>query len=85
MAQPTITEAPPEVARIDDLAEREQSIAPSDLDTSSRRPSSSRIFPDKPKPGAVRLLFAQDVANDRWLESQLLFGKLLDTISMISR
>jgi hypothetical protein len=76
MAQPTISfEIPLEVARIDDLADREQPACPLDSSTSSRRSSGSRILPEKPKPGALRLLFAQDVAGDWWLESQLLFGE----------
>lgn len=82
MAQPTSVEIPPEVARIDDLAEREQSACPTDSNTSSRRSSRSRILPDKPNPGALRLLFAQDVAADWWLESQLLFGNPLAVFYM---
>jgi hypothetical protein len=74
MAGPTIDETPPEVARIDDLADREQYACPPGANTTSRR---SR--PNIPKPGALKLLFAQDVASDWWLESQLLFGKNLDT------
>jgi hypothetical protein len=76
MAQPTISfEMPHEVARIDDLADREQPACLPDSNASSRRSSGSRILPDKPKPGALKLLFAQDVAGDWWLESQLLFGE----------
>jgi hypothetical protein len=73
MAHPAIDETPPEVARIDDLADREQLGCTPDPNTSSRRSRS------EPRPGALRLLFAQDVASDWWLESQLLFGKQLDT------
>jgi hypothetical protein len=75
MAQPTIIEIPPEVARIDDLAERERSACPTPSLTSSSRSSGARILLNKPKPGALRLLFEQDVASDWWLEAQLLFGK----------
>jgi hypothetical protein len=78
MAQPTIIDIPHQVASIDDLAERERSARPSSSATSSRRSSGARILASKPKPGALRLLFAQDVASDWWLESQLLFGRLLN-------
>lgn len=74
-APETTPETAPEVARIEDLAERELSVCPSIATApSSRRSSSPRILPNKPKPGAVQLLFAQDVASDWWLELQLLFG-----------
>lgn len=74
-APETTPETAPEVARIEDLAERELSVCPSTATApSSRRSSSPRILPNKPKPGAIQLLFAQDVASDWWLELQLLFG-----------
>lgn len=76
MAQPVIAETPPEVARIDDLAEMERSPCPSTDTLQSYRSGSVRILPNKPKPGALRVLFAQDVASDWWLEAQLLFGEL---------
>ena len=77
MAQLAVIETPPEVARIDDLAERERSACPTPSEISSSRSSGARVLLNKPRPGAVRLLFEQDVASDWWLEAQLLFGKLL--------
>ena len=68
----------PEVARIDDLAERERSSCPPPSEISSSRSSGARVLLNKPRPGALRLLFEQDVANDWWLEAQLLFGKSLN-------
>ena len=77
MAQPAIIDIPPEVARIDDLAERARSACPTPSETSSSRSSGARVLLNKPRPGALRLLFEQDVASDWWLEAQLLFGELL--------
>ena len=74
MTQPTTIELPPQVARIDDLADRERSAFPSPKTSPSRCSSSSHAFTVKPKPGALRVLFSQDVAVDWWLELQLLFG-----------
>ena len=80
MAQPAIIDTPPEVSRIDDLAERERSVCPTPSETSSSRSSGARILLNKPRPGALRLLFEQDIASDWWLEAQLLFGKSLNQI-----
>ena len=74
MAQPIDAEAAAEVARIDDLAERERSACPSTDTLQSYKSTGARILPAKPKPGALRVLFAQDVASDWWLEAQLMFG-----------
>jgi len=83
MDQPVNIEIPPKVARIDDLAERERSACPSTHESSSRRSSGTRILPDKPNPGALKLLFAQDVASDWWLEIQLLFGKSPKSVTWV--
>jgi len=77
MAQPAIIDIPPEVARIDDLAERERSASPPPSEISSSRSSGAPVLLNKPRPGALRLLFEQDVASDWWLEAQLLFGEFL--------
>lgn len=80
MAQPAVVELPPQVARIDDLADRERSACASPLTLPSPDSSTSRSFSTKPKPGALRLLFSQDVASDWWLELQLLFMTLISGI-----
>jgi hypothetical protein len=80
MAQRLTIELPPPVARIDDLADRERSACQSPKISPSRRSSNSRSFTTKPKPGALRLLFSQDVATDWWLELQLLFMTMISGI-----
>jgi hypothetical protein len=80
MAQRLTIELPPPVARIDDLADRERSACPSPKISPSRHSSNSRSFSTKPKPGALRLLFSQDVATDWWLELQLLFMTMISGI-----
>lgn len=57
---------------IDDLADRQLSTSSfeSTKPSSSRRSSGSGLVPPS---SSVKLLFAQDVAVDRWLEAQLLF------------
>jgi len=80
MAQHLTIELPPPVAKIDDLADRERSACQSRKTSPSRHSNSSRSFASKPKPGALRLLFSQDVATDWWLELQLLFMTLISGI-----
>jgi hypothetical protein len=80
MAQRLTIELPPPVARIDDLADRERSACPSPKISPSRHSSNSRSFTTKPNPGALRLLFSQDVATDWWLELQLLFMTMISGI-----
>lgn len=70
---------------IDDLAERELSACPSPAESPSRSSSTSRMLPPRPKPGALSLLFSQDVASDWWLESQLLFVCRLVVVSSWTR
>jgi len=80
MPQRLTIELPPPVARIDDLADRERSACQSPKTSPSRHSSNSRSFTTKPKPGALRLLFSQDVATDWWLELQLLFMTMISGI-----
>ncbi|KAM0715122.1 hypothetical protein Q7P37_009587 [Cladosporium fusiforme] len=68
---------------IDGLAERQrqqsessESSCPSTKTTSSWR-STSRLIP---APDSMRLLFAQDIVVDRWLEVQLLFMTIITGI-----
>lgn len=73
LAQPT----PLEVPKLEDNSSRNGSSCSIQRNVDSRRSSHSRLVASKPKPGALKLLFAQDVSSDWWLESQLLFVRRL--------
>lgn len=76
--------APLEVPKLEETSSRNTSTCSVQQETDSRRSSTSRLVPSKPKPGALKLLFAQDVSSDWWLESQLLFVRRFRLTSILA-